>query len=395
MIVSQGHREGGKGRFIRLAVGVAVVLPLCLEQPQAWAAPKSNPKPAATSSTSARSGKFELVYRAYEQQAAAGNYAAAVPYAEEALRLAELSADAAFTENYKLSLMANLGRMHFFAGDAQRANDVFARYLVRSATAASVSAQEYLSVLIYAGTAKRRLARYREALPLFRRALDILDDQGAGRSRLRADTLTELTTVLLALKEGEDAFDTGGKAVGTCMTLYGATDPRTLTAKLNLARAAALLKRTKQFRKLLTEIKADLRRNTSMDDNQQASFHREIARTYAAHGMAFEAQRHEQYARAYLAGLGGVQLRAIKKPAPSYPDQAQQRGVTGRVVVQFTVRKDGKVEDVKVVESQPPEVFDDAVLRAVRKWRYEPPKKSGVPIEYPGARTEIKFEVPS
>lgn len=394
MIVSQGHREGWNSRLIRFAAGLAVCVPLCLVQAEAWAAPKSKSNRPVTSASPGKSSKFELVYRAYEQQAAVGNYAAAVTYAEEVLRLAELGASETFTENYKLTLMANLGRMHFFAGDAQQASDVFARYLVRSATATSVSAQEYLSVLIYAGTAKRRLGRYREALPLFRRALDILDDQGAGRSRLRADTLTELTTVLLALKEGEDAFDTAGKAVGTCMTLYGATDIRTLTAKLNLARAAALLKRKKEFRKHIGQLRSDLRRSTSLDDAEKAAFHREIAKSYAAQGMAFDAQRHEQYSRAYLAGLGEVRLRSIKKPAPAYPANAQQRGLTGRVVVEFTVRKNGKVADVRVVESDPPDVFDDAVLRAVRKWRYEPPKKSGVAIDYPGARTEIKFEVP-
>lgn len=395
MIVSQGHWEGWNSRLIRFAAGLAVILPLCLVQADAWAVPKSKSKPPAISTTSGKSSKFELVYRAYEQQAAAGNYAAAVPYAEEALRLAELGASEAFTADYKLSLMANLGRMHFFAGDARRASDVFARYLVGSATAASVSAQEYLSVLIYAGTAKRLLGRYREALPLFRRALDILDDQGAGRSRLRADTLTELTTVLLALKEGEDAFDMAGKAVGTCMTLYGATDSRTLTAKFNLARAAALLKRKKEFRKRMDELKTDLKRSTTLDDTQKAAFHREIAESYATQGMAFEAQRHEHYARAYLAGLGDVKLHPIRKPAPVYPAKAQQKGLRGRVVVQFTVRKNGKVADVKVVESDPPDVFDDAVLRAVRKWRYEPPKKSGVPVDYPGARTEIQFKVQS
>ena len=50
----------------------------------------------------------------------------------------------------------------------------------------------------------------------------------------------------------------------------------------------------------------------------------------------------------------------------------------------------GNVEDAQVRASSPEEVFDDAALRAVRQWRYEPPMVNGQPAAQRSA-VRLKF----
>ena len=64
--------------------------------------------------------------------------------------------------------------------------------------------------------------------------------------------------------------------------------------------------------------------------------------------------------------------REVKKQvAPDYPRGAERRGIEGHVLVEFNILAGGEVADIRVVESQPEGVFDDAVVNAVSKWKYE------------------------
>lgn len=56
---------------------------------------------------------------------------------------------------------------------------------------------------------------------------------------------------------------------------------------------------------------------------------------------------------------------------PVYPFAMRRAGVTGRVVIEFTVETDGSVRDVIAVESTRPE-FEAAAIDAVSKWTFSP-----------------------
>lgn len=86
-------------------------------------------------------------------------------------------------------------------------------------------------------------------------------------------------------------------------------------------------------------------------------------------------------------------LKRIRYTAPQYPNNALIDRIAGSVTVQFVVDKRGDTRDVRIVESDPPGVFDRAVTEAVRAWRYRPPKYEGKPIAVP-VRTLVRFELP-
>lgn len=78
---------------------------------------------------------------------------------------------------------------------------------------------------------------------------------------------------------------------------------------------------------------------------------------------------------------------------PEYPPRALTRGLEGWVLVQFTITTIGTVKDAIVIDSSPKDVFDDAALKAIARWRYNPRVDGGVPVERVGVQTRIVFEL--
>lgn len=66
---------------------------------------------------------------------------------------------------------------------------------------------------------------------------------------------------------------------------------------------------------------------------------------------------------------------------PGYPARAESRGIEGWVDVQFTVTTTGATRDIVVTGASPEGAFDEAVLDAVSRWRYEPHLVSGIPVD--------------
>ncbi|HEU4365214.1 MAG TPA: energy transducer TonB [Candidatus Krumholzibacteria bacterium] len=64
--------------------------------------------------------------------------------------------------------------------------------------------------------------------------------------------------------------------------------------------------------------------------------------------------------------------RPVVKTPPAYPFRAREQGVEGVVQVKILVNADGSVGQVLIMESRPQDTFDDAVLKAVPNWRFEP-----------------------
>lgn len=63
----------------------------------------------------------------------------------------------------------------------------------------------------------------------------------------------------------------------------------------------------------------------------------------------------------------------IRSVQPIYPPSALERGIEGRVVVEFAVGKDGSVHDLRTIRSTPAGVFDQSALDAVQLWKYVVP----------------------
>jgi protein TonB len=82
----------------------------------------------------------------------------------------------------------------------------------------------------------------------------------------------------------------------------------------------------------------------------------------------------------------------LVKIRPRYPEYALGRGIEGYVIVEFTVTRKGTTRNVRVVEANPPDIFDKAAIQAATKFEYKPRVVGGSPIEVKGVRNKIVFK---
>ncbi len=83
---------------------------------------------------------------------------------------------------------------------------------------------------------------------------------------------------------------------------------------------------------------------------------------------------------------GVAQGMLITKTNPVYPPDAKVQRVSGTVVLQAIIGRDGSVENLKVVSG--PDVLQQAALDAVKSWRYRPFLLNGEPV---AVRTTINI----
>lgn len=95
-----------------------------------------------------------------------------------------------------------------------------------------------------------------------------------------------------------------------------------------------------------------------------------------------------------MASADGDAVPMVRVP-PQYPERALQRGIEGRVLIEFTISKSGSVKDAKVIAYEPSQIFNKAAVKAVLQWKYNPKIVNGKAVEQPGVRIAIPFRLGS
>lgn len=70
--------------------------------------------------------------------------------------------------------------------------------------------------------------------------------------------------------------------------------------------------------------------------------------------------------------MGDGDIIPIVRIEPSYPRDAAMKGIEGYVKVMLTILPDGSVGDAKVIEANPPRIFNREAIRAVLRWKFKP-----------------------
>jgi protein TonB len=76
---------------------------------------------------------------------------------------------------------------------------------------------------------------------------------------------------------------------------------------------------------------------------------------------------------------GAALANKISGADPVYPAIARSAHITGTVVLQATISKQGTISDLKVISGPP--LLANAALEAVRTWRFKPTILNGEPVE--------------
>jgi len=83
-------------------------------------------------------------------------------------------------------------------------------------------------------------------------------------------------------------------------------------------------------------------------------------------------------------------LKALRTQEPEYPPRALDELISGWVEMEFTVARDGSVQDIVVTNSEPRRTFDAAAMAAMRRFRYQPVVRNGEVVSQ-RARLRMRF----
>ncbi len=72
--------------------------------------------------------------------------------------------------------------------------------------------------------------------------------------------------------------------------------------------------------------------------------------------------------------------RYLHNPPPSYPWQARRMGIEGRVVLQVEILQNGNAGRIEIRQSSGHELLDQAAIKAVGGWRFDPARIAATPI---------------
>jgi TonB family protein len=70
----------------------------------------------------------------------------------------------------------------------------------------------------------------------------------------------------------------------------------------------------------------------------------------------------------------------VREVKAEYTDEARRRGITGDIVLEIIVRRDGTVGEVTLLRGLGAGLEQRAVA-AVRQWRFDPARRRGVPVD--------------
>jgi periplasmic protein TonB len=81
------------------------------------------------------------------------------------------------------------------------------------------------------------------------------------------------------------------------------------------------------------------------------------------------------------------EVMPLNDVSPDYPRYALQRGIEGHVKLAFTISRAGAVENVRVIEASPQNVFEREARRAAVRWRFAPRTEGGLAVAREAVKT--------
>lgn len=84
--------------------------------------------------------------------------------------------------------------------------------------------------------------------------------------------------------------------------------------------------------------------------------------------------------------------KPLQRAAMEYPKQAKKMRLSGYVLMNLLINKEGEVEKVKVLESEPAGIFDDVATQGVKSWKFKPASYKGEAVKV-WAKQKIRFDL--
>lgn len=79
--------------------------------------------------------------------------------------------------------------------------------------------------------------------------------------------------------------------------------------------------------------------------------------------------------------LADSRLGVASRSIPRYPESARRAGAQGTTLIKVLILATGKIGEIQIEESAGHPALDQAAIDAVRRWRFEPGKENGRPVD--------------
>ncbi len=331
---------------------------------------------------------FNAAYTASQAALAKNDHLAAINHTEEAFRIHKELFGPQTRDGAALSL--NLTRLY---GATERwTNAVLAAEEgVRIVEALGGENDSALASLLYElSTGQIELDQNDQAVETLKRALAIINKGPSIPADLRGDIYFALGKIdydnedaralrkhATAAKDAyEEAYGPASYQVGTALFQLGAA------AQMNRKYSAAF----RHYRAAMTILESTRSAKDPLFDTIR------IGLANLANHLN-ESEEFQNYVdQINSSTLNRNQATPILRVPPLYPARAANMGNEGWVLLEFTITKTGDVKDIKVVDSDPPGVFDKSAMTALKKWKYAAKKVSGNPVEQYGMQQLITYE---
>lgn len=78
---------------------------------------------------------------------------------------------------------------------------------------------------------------------------------------------------------------------------------------------------------------------------------------------------------------------------PRFPTEAARQGISGWVMLNFSIDESGSVTDVSVVAAEPKNIFEREAIRALRRWKYQPQLVEGKAVKQTNLQVQLDFQL--
>jgi TonB family protein len=93
-----------------------------------------------------------------------------------------------------------------------------------------------------------------------------------------------------------------------------------------------------------------------------------------------------------VVGNGVKSPEPLLQPLPDYTEQARRARAEGIVLIQGIIRKDGRVDSLRVLRGLGYGLDESAIKTIAAKWRFKPATLNGVPVDVL-ANIEVAFRL--
>ncbi len=90
---------------------------------------------------------------------------------------------------------------------------------------------------------------------------------------------------------------------------------------------------------------------------------------------------------------GIERILPIATVSPSYPTEAELQNIEGWVLISLTVSAEGEVLDPYVEDAEPPDIFNESALEAIRQFTFRPQMVDDQPVEVSGVQYLFRYNL--